>query len=52
MQNYPRGWFHFLTSLKPKNHAQRWFHFLMSLKSKNHAQISPLDHAFQADNAL
>jgi hypothetical protein len=42
-KNYPRKWFHFLTSLKSENHAQVWFHFLTSLKSENHAQ-RPLFH--------
>jgi hypothetical protein len=30
--NYPRRWFHFLTSLKLENYAQVWFHFLKKFK--------------------
>jgi histone deacetylase complex regulatory component SIN3 len=34
-KNYPRKWFHFLTSLKFKNYAQRpLFHFLTRLTKK------------------
>ena len=42
-KNYPRKWFHFLTSLKSKNHAQRpMFHFLTRLpqRCKNYPQKS------------
>jgi histone deacetylase complex regulatory component SIN3 len=53
-KNYPCKWFHFLTSMKSKNHAQRpLFHFLTRLpqRLKNYPR-SLLDHGFQEDNAL
>jgi hypothetical protein len=34
-----------------QNYLRKWFHFLTSLKSKNHAQRPLLDHGFQEDNA-
>jgi histone deacetylase complex regulatory component SIN3 len=56
MKNYPHKGFHFLTSLKSKNHAQRpLFHFLTRLpqrcKKKISSQVSLLDHGSQEDNA-